>query len=386
MRKSALLHAYSARHCQDAPASFGRFSERYSPDGGRRSCFVLARRRFDSRRRSRAVLLGFVATRRRGTASAWRSFSTSRSTASSRFRAWLRSSCAIARNTGPALRGYPSLLHVRQRRRCLDVEDRLDARRGLLSVLAARPARARDPELDLRNGQGDGACDPNSPLRRRRSRHLRSWVASVEPTAHRLTLHGLHSAGHRRRAPRLGRADPGRRRSGRRAARGGPRAPLRLEQLDPPSSPAGRGASPHGVHARRPRAADAGGRSGARAGRQAGAGARDDVDRPRPRRARARGARLRRGAHRRVRRDARAEPGVQLHEPRAGVRRDPAGRRALLPAQEQVVADEPRADARLGRIRRRARVRDRTSKRPSSGSRARRTSRPRWTSSTRSPS
>jgi HAD superfamily hydrolase (TIGR01458 family) len=42
-----------------------------------------------------------VGTRRRGTRSASRSFSTSRSTASSRFRAWLRSSCATARSTGP---------------------------------------------------------------------------------------------------------------------------------------------------------------------------------------------------------------------------------------------------------------------------------------------
>ena len=82
-------------------------------------------------------------------------------------------------------------------------------------------------------------------------------------------------------------------------------------------------------------------------------------DRPRPRRARARRRRRRGGAHRRLRRDARAEPGLQLHEPRARVRRDPDGRVALLPAQEQVVADEPRADARLGRVRRRARVRDR---------------------------
>ena len=38
----------------------------------------------------------------RGTASASRSFSTSRSIASSRFRSWLRSSCATARRTGPA--------------------------------------------------------------------------------------------------------------------------------------------------------------------------------------------------------------------------------------------------------------------------------------------
>ena len=46
--------------------------------------------------------MGFVGTRFRGTASAARRASTSRSTASSRFRDWLRSSCATARRTGPA--------------------------------------------------------------------------------------------------------------------------------------------------------------------------------------------------------------------------------------------------------------------------------------------
>jgi HAD superfamily hydrolase (TIGR01458 family) len=48
------------------------------------------------------VAVGAVGTRLFGTASAERSFSTSRSTASSRFRAWLRSSCATARRTVPA--------------------------------------------------------------------------------------------------------------------------------------------------------------------------------------------------------------------------------------------------------------------------------------------
>ncbi len=59
------------------------------------------RRFFDSSRRSREAFVGFVATRRRSTFSAWRSCSTSRSTASSRFRHWLRSSWAIARRVGP---------------------------------------------------------------------------------------------------------------------------------------------------------------------------------------------------------------------------------------------------------------------------------------------
>ena len=59
-------------------------------------------RRFDSSRRSRDATVGRVGTRRRSTRSASASFATSRSTASSRFLAWLRSSCATARSTGPA--------------------------------------------------------------------------------------------------------------------------------------------------------------------------------------------------------------------------------------------------------------------------------------------
>ena len=41
------------------------------------------------------------------------------------------------------------LLGVGESRRSLDVERRLDPRRGLLRVLAARPTRARDPQRDL---------------------------------------------------------------------------------------------------------------------------------------------------------------------------------------------------------------------------------------------
>ena len=61
------------------------------------------------------MALGFVGTRRRGTLSASRSASTRRSVASSRFRHWLRSSCAIARSTGPGARDHPALLDRRQR-------------------------------------------------------------------------------------------------------------------------------------------------------------------------------------------------------------------------------------------------------------------------------
>ncbi len=107
-------------------------------------------------------------------------------------------------------------LNLSQRGRRFDVEQCLHSRRRLLRVLPARPARPRDPELDLRNGQGDGACDPN-----------------------RLTLHGLHSARHRRRAPRLGRADSRGDRSRRHAPRLRPFAPVRFQQLDEASSPPG---------------------------------------------------------------------------------------------------------------------------------------------------
>ena len=61
----------------------------------------MLRRFFPASRRSREAVVGLVGLRWRGTNSAARSFSTSRSTASSRFRAWLRSSWATARSTGP---------------------------------------------------------------------------------------------------------------------------------------------------------------------------------------------------------------------------------------------------------------------------------------------
>src|SRR6478736_4365279 len=70
--------------------------------GGRRSRLVSERRRFCSSLRSRDAAVGAVGRRRRSTRSATRSASTRRSTASSRFRHWLRSSCATARSTGPA--------------------------------------------------------------------------------------------------------------------------------------------------------------------------------------------------------------------------------------------------------------------------------------------
>jgi HAD superfamily hydrolase (TIGR01458 family) len=74
----------------------------YSRGGEPRRRLTWLRRFFASSRRSRDAFVGFVVTRRRGTFSASRSDSTRRSIASSRFRSWLRSSCATARRTGPA--------------------------------------------------------------------------------------------------------------------------------------------------------------------------------------------------------------------------------------------------------------------------------------------
>ena len=53
------------------------------------------------------------------------------------------------------------------------------------------------------------------------------------------------------------------------------------------------------------------------------------------------------------------EPGLQPHEPRPRVLRDPGRRGPLLPAQEPLVADRARPHARRRRVRGRARVRDR---------------------------
>jgi hypothetical protein len=48
------------------------------------------------------------------------------------------------------------LLGVRENGRRFDVENRFDAGLGLLRVLASRPARAREPELDLAEGKLEG--------------------------------------------------------------------------------------------------------------------------------------------------------------------------------------------------------------------------------------
>ena len=103
-----------------------------------------------------------VATRRRSTRSAWRSCSTSRSIASSRFRSWLRSSCGDR----PQHRARPCATTRRfcasvSARRGFDVEDRLDPRLRLLRVLATRAARTRESQLHLRERQHDRAGHPN---------------------------------------------------------------------------------------------------------------------------------------------------------------------------------------------------------------------------------
>ena len=87
------------------------------------------------------------------------------------------------------LRDDPALLVVGQRRRALDVEDRLHAGLRGVRVLTSRAAGPGDAELDLGERQGDAAGDPN-----------------------RLAVHGRHSARRRRRAARVRGGHPGRRR------------------------------------------------------------------------------------------------------------------------------------------------------------------------------
>ena len=114
---------------------------------GRR--LTVARRRLVSSRRSREAVVGVVGTRRRSTRSASASFATSRST---RELAVPRLAPLVLRDGAedrPRLRDDPPFLPGRERRRRLDVEHRLDAGLGLVRVLAARPRRARDAQLDL---------------------------------------------------------------------------------------------------------------------------------------------------------------------------------------------------------------------------------------------
>ena len=133
--------------------------------GGRRSRFTSPRRRFDSARRRREAAVGFVARRGRCTASAPSRRPRSRSSASSRLRAWLRVSCATARTTGPEARGDPLALLLGERPRGAHVEHRLHARRGHVRVLAAGSGRAARAQLDLgqRNRRRGARCGADRP-------------------------------------------------------------------------------------------------------------------------------------------------------------------------------------------------------------------------------
>src|SRR5262249_53817676 len=61
----------------------------------------------------------------------------------------------------PGLGDHTPLLSVGERDGALDLEDRLGAGLRLLGVLPARPARAREAELDLRARDRDRTCYPN---------------------------------------------------------------------------------------------------------------------------------------------------------------------------------------------------------------------------------
>src|SRR6266487_1185650 len=125
----------------------------------RRSLFVRERRCLSSNRRWRAASVGLVGTRRRSTRRARRSCSTSRSTASSRFRSWLRSSWATARSTGPA---------------------RETTRRFWASV---RALEASTSKIASTRVSDFCACCPPGPLEREK----RSWISARGRTTERVT-------------------------------------------------------------------------------------------------------------------------------------------------------------------------------------------------------
>ena len=203
------------------------------------------------------------------------------------------------------------------------------------------------------------ACCPPGPLEREvRSSISRQRHGDRAGDPNRLALHGRDSARRRRRPARLreGSARRGRRRPA--AARRRPPPSLR-HQLDHAHA---RGARRVAARARRRSSRTRSCRRRARAAAHALAGKRvlaltmaAIVERPRGRRARRR-ERGRRPDRRR-RRGAGDGPRLLVHEPRARVRRARRRRGALLPAQEPLVADRARRDARLGRVRGRARVR-----------------------------
>src|SRR5207247_2854810 len=125
----------------------------------RRRRFVRDRRCLSSSLRRREASVGFVGTRRRSTRRARRSCSTSRSTASSRFLSWLRSSCASARSTGPA---------------------RETTRRFWVSVRAFEASTSKTASTRVSDFC---ACCPPGPL----DREKRSWISARGRTTERVT-------------------------------------------------------------------------------------------------------------------------------------------------------------------------------------------------------
>ncbi len=258
-----------------------------------------------------------------------RSCSTIRSVASSRLRSCERSSWAIAAHDRAELARARALRSASLRPgRLRDVEQRLGARRALLRVLAAGPARAREAEGDLR---------PN-----------------------RLDVHGRDSPGRGRRPARFRRAH---RRSGRPRCAGcarlgtgcassRTRRPARASQLTEQLETMGIELDDDELQT-----------TGDVAARMLAGQARARADHAgparRPRGPAARRHERRRGADRRRRRGRGDRPRLLVPEPEPRVPRARGRRRALLPAQEPLVADRRRSAARRRRVRRRARVRRR---------------------------
>ena len=126
----------------------------------RRSLFVCERRFFASSRRSRDAAEGFVATRRRSTFSACAELLDEPLDGQLAVAPLAPLVLGDAAQHRAGLRRHAPLLRVRQRRRRLDVEHGLDARLGRVRVLAARAARAREAQLDLRRAAARPTASP----------------------------------------------------------------------------------------------------------------------------------------------------------------------------------------------------------------------------------
>ena len=301
--------------CQRSAAAQSRLLR----PAGRRRRFVAPRRRFPSSRRSRAAgRLRRDAPSRHGE----RSRGASRRAARSRARGFAPGSARPGRpRAAPARRARRrAASDVGQRRRRLDVEDRLDPRLGLLRVLAARARSSARPAARSRTAAGDGARDPNSLRHGTRasrwspprayglidSRSMACILLDVDGVLHvsgepiparREAVDALRDAGHSLRFVTNNSTRP---------------------RARSPRSCAGSASSSTTTSCRRRRAPPRASSRASACSRSSMAAVVPDLDG-----ARARRRRRRRGPHRRLRRDARAEPGLQLHEPRARVRRDP---------------------------------------------------------------